>query len=729
MNTKQYKGGVILGIKPDGTKYTQVEALNFFISNLGSVRVLTDQSISCISLVLNLSDGLESPYILRRPNFTNSYDTKTFVNSVLLKIMLNDNKKDAETQSSLPYTPSNGWNRVPNKELNRLKDLTREVEIHTDIYKRSFFSDENLFDPICPTIFFASRLNEEKTNRLYEIIFPHLTEEDKKKYGYGINFFFKNKDYKSVSVICMEFFHDYDTIDNILIKIGKPEQDNFELRNQRILCLSLALYEIVKLWKMGYKHGDLHPGNILVNMDVEYVCDKTRIPKGRAILIDFGRSEKHGSLIRERETDLKRWTEEWMAQSNPKLMAMIFGREARKPEEKHWIHTYINKHNLKFDGLHKFWHYNYQFNINRLQIYLDYKTNKLNGTTGTAALEKIQSINDELEKTKKSDENPMVIEEKDITLDFPSQNEEKYDDDGFFGNLPPLSPNSAEDSRHLNPLTINDLPKDPNFSSPPIANLHSPPTANLPPPTANLPPPTANLPPPISNLSASSHDTLNEWKNLQQPMNSGISSSGSWQGWGSPTSSTGSFNPEFWDHVHAAPLPSRRSPSPPSHLPPLPRRRSSRSRHRSPSPRGSRKKPRINNGGKLSYIKSFFGSNKNRNNSEFLELLPNSQAMKNPSNELHSQPRNKSYNKEYSKEELDIIIEDGNINKEKIILSEKEMEQLFPYSSIEIRPAEKVGGISKNKNKNNKSYHFSKRLSKKFNYLRRKNNKTKKVFI
>jgi len=87
-------------------------------------------------------------------------------------------------------------------------------------------------------------------------------------------------------------------------------------------------------------------------------------------------------------------------------------------------------------------------------------------------------------------------------------------------------------------------------------------------------------------------------------------------------------------------------------------------------------------------------------------------------------------------EELNIIIEDGKKKIKDIMLSNKEMNTLFQLnfpsratekpSNDEIRPAEKVGGITKIKNKNNKSYHFSKRLSKKSIYLRRKNNKTKK---
>ena len=793
MNKTQYKGGVILGTKPDGIKYTQVEAFNFFMSNLKSVRVLTDQSISSIILVLYLSDGLESPYILHRPNFTNRYDTKTFVNSVLLKIMLNDrdilpamrksSKNTKILQSFLPYTPPNNWNLVRNKELNRLKDLTREVEIHTDIYKRSFFSDENLFDPICPTIFFASRLNEATTERLYEIIEPHLTEEDKKIYGYGINFFLKHPTYKSVSVICMEFFHGYDNIYNTLDKFSRSPSEH--MASQRNICLTLTLYEIVKLWEMGYKHGDLHGGNILVNMDAEYVCNTTTMkPRGRAILIDFGRSEKHGvdydslyKRYRHKRSFSQVMTDRKRNGDTGNLILLNKMFDEKKGVEMNWLFIEMNKYFQGSTGFTPIWEEMESYTRNRLQIYNDYISKKLKGIpAGEAALEKIESIKNELEKTKKSDKDIIITEEKEEILKKSPQIPENFESDPVDLDFPYLD--STEDMRKLPPLTLNDLPNDPNFPSfsPPIANLHSP---------------------PIANSSASSNYTLREWEKLQHAI-SGHSSSHYSQEWGAitppPPPPSSPLDLSVWDDTQATehqnkkrilshssslqPLrntrqrpntsqPLRSTSQRPNTSQPL---RSTSQRPNTQQQRRSKRERRKSSrvlglGGKLddklsSQYKANLDSSSQDNENQYkkdeltdlktLSVL-NTLDSKNykPSQDTTnlaspSQATEEPYNENYSKEELDIIIKDGNINKDDIILPEEEMKKLFQDINIfsggiagvkneffetKCRKIGKVGGgITKIKNKNNKSYHFSKRFSKKINYLRRKNNKTKKRY-
>ena len=641
MNKTQYKGGVILGTKLDGIKYTQVEAFNFFMSNLKSVRVLTDQTISGIILVLDLSDTQKSPYISHRPTFTNSNNTETLVNSVLLKIMLNDrdilpslatgkpSKNTKILQSFLSYTPPNiSEYHERNKELNRLADLTREVEIHTDIYKTSSFSDENFFDPICPTIFFASRLNEAKTNGLYEIIEKHLTEEDKEIYGYGINFFFKNPTYKSVSVICMEFFHGYDTIFNTLSKMSKlplrtiESLNEFDYENnppgsERIRCLTLTLYEIVKLWEMGYKHGNLHPGNILVNMNAEYVCNKyTSMPRGRVFLIDFGRTKKHGvdyhglfsrflynrSFIP--QPKMPPSSRKWKRGKQYLIKKMFEEESVKSPTN--WLFKYMQHFVTRKLGYYILWEEMEIYTRNRLQIYEDYISKKIKESAGENNLKKIESIKDELEKIKKSDENPMIIEEEDTYpewdpewdpelegLDFLSTDSSEarlspLSHEQLFHLYPPFSPNSLRELDILPPLT-------PELPLQDMANL--PPR----PPNSHSPPPSANSSP---GLDMSVWDTQDNTINYPLPPPPR-----------SPPRSSRSSR--------------RRSPSPPSRS----------SRRRSRSSRSPPRNTRSKTGGYLS----------------------------------------------------------GIIRK--------------PFSTLR-------------SNKNNKSYHFSKKI----NYLRRKNNKTKKRY-
>ena len=63
----------------------------------------------------------------------------------------------------------------------------------------------------------------------------------------------------------------------------------------------------MKLYDYGYVHNDFHMGNVMINPDYMYLTDdpaKSRL-FGRAIIIDFGRTNLHGMQFRNKTEQIQ----------------------------------------------------------------------------------------------------------------------------------------------------------------------------------------------------------------------------------------------------------------------------------------------------------------------------------------------------------------------------------------------------------------------------------------
>jgi len=87
----------------------------------------------------------------------------------------------------------------------------------------------------------------------------------------------------------------YDTLHNYLANHNKDED---EIARKR--ALSLASFELVRLKHIGFIHGDLIRENIMYNPDYKYITDDDN-NKGRALLIDFGRTLIDKEELRKQE--------------------------------------------------------------------------------------------------------------------------------------------------------------------------------------------------------------------------------------------------------------------------------------------------------------------------------------------------------------------------------------------------------------------------------------------
>ena len=140
MKNQSYHGGFSFGKTTQGVHYDHKQALGFFLQNLKESKILTDSSISCITLLLTIDDtkvASDENY----PYLSNRYaEFNKPIKKILLKLFLASN---VDEQMIFNNTI---------KEKTSDQTLLKEANTQLSIYKEGFMRDENAFDPICPAI-------------------------------------------------------------------------------------------------------------------------------------------------------------------------------------------------------------------------------------------------------------------------------------------------------------------------------------------------------------------------------------------------------------------------------------------------------------------------------------------------------------------------------------------------------------------------------------------------
>jgi hypothetical protein len=266
---QKYIGGIRIS-----SAYTPESAINMFLQN-STFKILTDNSISCITVLATLNAGIDSPYQMVRTHNVDEPVTK-----LLLKLFIwgpgtekseicNINLRDSVVyNSTIEITPTN--------------NILQEARMQQDVFLRSFYND--FLEPICPAILFvhANKLSTQDNKLLCDKIINHMTERDRdprrplRPLDKTIIHELFNYD---VAFVAMEFMDDYKTLYELQ---NSNHKDKF---NQ------MALYELDKLHKYGYYHGDFHLGNVMINPEYKLFTDIEDVTKiGKALVIDFGRA-------------------------------------------------------------------------------------------------------------------------------------------------------------------------------------------------------------------------------------------------------------------------------------------------------------------------------------------------------------------------------------------------------------------------------------------------------
>jgi len=236
-------------------------AFDSFLNN-STFRILTNSSVSCITLISELNPAAGSPYLNDRANNFN-----VEVRRLLLKIFLT-------------HPRETGWHSIPNRsqhhngiEIQSYRTFLDEARVQHDLFQQSYIDQYSLFDAICPEIVYIVQNWDGARN----IILPNDQNQlnDILTGAVGDN---------TISVIAMELMEGFDIAANIL-----PTLDN----DRRGIMYKFIQYELKRMHLFGYRHGDFHQGNVLINPTYRYFTRSGQIQMmGRVIIIDFGRSRR-----------------------------------------------------------------------------------------------------------------------------------------------------------------------------------------------------------------------------------------------------------------------------------------------------------------------------------------------------------------------------------------------------------------------------------------------------
>jgi hypothetical protein len=203
---------------------------------------------------------------------------------ILLKILLTKEEQDRERNLTIPEIRPDSFKRTP------ISEIIREVEIQHDIYTKSLAENDYALEPICPGLLFVSPSCPKNhcINNLFPIISSKMQPREGKSIGEEIAilraYFTANSGMHGI--IAMDFADGFSTVESMT---GNP------LKKQ---ALVYSLYEVVRMYRIGWMHRDFHSGNTMYCDDYQYLGFEPE-DSGRSLIIDFGLSKQLGT----RDTD------------------------------------------------------------------------------------------------------------------------------------------------------------------------------------------------------------------------------------------------------------------------------------------------------------------------------------------------------------------------------------------------------------------------------------------
>ena len=271
---KMKRGGVLLNdIFPN-----RPTALLYFIRN-SKFKILTNGSLTCITLLATLNPGFDTPFYSARSN-----NFKAPVNKILLKISITNNAGEAPALLPIPGREYNGI------QLMTVNEMVQEVNLQKRIYRKTFVERayNSPFDGICPAIIETSmHVDKQGTMRLGNFFINNLEarngrtlDNDKAELISILNYADRRFPNNNISMIAMEFMDGYSTYYDAWVE-GRIIPAHFHMVN----------YAFKQLHDLGYMHNDAHIKNMMINTSVPYFTTTGRPDVlGRVIIIDFGRT-------------------------------------------------------------------------------------------------------------------------------------------------------------------------------------------------------------------------------------------------------------------------------------------------------------------------------------------------------------------------------------------------------------------------------------------------------
>jgi hypothetical protein len=262
--------------------YTFNTALIYFVTN-SICRILSIASSGGILLKLILQGGVVSPYIS-----TNSNSVGSPITEIILKIIYLHNTNELEIIHSS--------RRLFFQNNTTTDEFRDEVNTQINIFRNSL---DIYLEPICPAIVYANIFSSHNNHDLTNVLDTLESKSIDEGNNMPILYFQRIRNLClmqmfHIGIIAMESFTNTVTLGEIATDpaLNIPQADIITYKY-------MALYEICRLFNIGYLHGDPHMNNILINRDYNYfngtVIGYGLIGSGlgRAILIDFGSTFRH----------------------------------------------------------------------------------------------------------------------------------------------------------------------------------------------------------------------------------------------------------------------------------------------------------------------------------------------------------------------------------------------------------------------------------------------------
>ena len=164
------------------------------------------------------------------------------------------------------------------------KDFLNEIRIQNDVYKKT---NKNL-EACCPPIVYSSIVNNtaksSRAQKLLSTMIKQMPNDENKIFLERMKRLYEGYPDIKLGIIAMSFAENYDSLLNVL--------NNTNNQAQRIMYKYLAIYELLRLYDIGYMHGDYHTQNILINKNYKSNNLAPQL-QGRALIIDYGLAFKN----------------------------------------------------------------------------------------------------------------------------------------------------------------------------------------------------------------------------------------------------------------------------------------------------------------------------------------------------------------------------------------------------------------------------------------------------
>lgn len=163
-------------------------------------------------------------------------------------------------------------------------NFLNEVRIQTDVYKKT----NNNLEAVCPPIVYSNIVNntseKSRAQKLLSVMINNMPNDENKVFLHRMRSLYEANTTLKLGVIAMSFAENYDTLWNVI--------KNTTNSAQQIMYKYLAVYELLRLYDIGYMHGDYHMNNILINTQYNYNTLETMY-LGRCLIIDYGLAFKN----------------------------------------------------------------------------------------------------------------------------------------------------------------------------------------------------------------------------------------------------------------------------------------------------------------------------------------------------------------------------------------------------------------------------------------------------